>query len=193
MAVLGFGLALIAAGTGASALVKISNSSKDINERIEKNASLELEIKKLVDRADALEAKIENAKAEAGEKVNRLAGQTQSAVNVLNSNINQLRDELVKDRESIAKLATVQAPKHRQTVEAKQPKAEAAAENNGGKDTPAAAQASSDEKTHKIQSGDTFQKLAKKYSVSVEDIIKANPDANPSRLKIGQLIKIPAK
>ena len=193
MAVLGFGLALIAAGTGASALVKISNSSKDINERIEKNAALELEIKKLVDRADALEAKIENAKAEAGEKVNRLAGQTQSAVNVLNSNINQLRDELVKDRESIAKLATVQAPKHRQTAEAKQPKAEASAEDNGGKDAPAAAQSAGDEKTHKIQSGDTFQKLAKKYSVSVDDIIKANPDANPSRLKIGQLIKIPAK
>ncbi len=191
MAVLGFGLALIAAGTGASALVKISNSSKDINERIEKNASLELEIKKLTDRIDALEANIENAKTEAGEKVNRLAGQTQSAVNVLNSNINQLRDELVKDRESIAKLATVQAPKHK-ALEAKQPKAEAAAENKSG-DNPADAQASSDEKTHKIQSGDTFQKLAKKYSVPVEDIIKANPDANPSRLKIGQLIKIPAK
>lgn len=192
MAVLGFGLALIAAGTGASALVKISNSSKDINERIEKNAALELEIKKLVDRADALEAKIENVKAEAGEKVNRLAGQTQSAVNVLNSNINQLRDELVKDRESIAKLATVQAPKHRQTAETKQPKAEASAEDNGGKDAPAA-QSAGDEKMHKIQNGDTFQKLAKKYSVSVDDIIKANPDANPSRLKIGQLIKIPAK
>ena len=46
-------------------------------------------------------------------------------------------------------------------------------------------------KNHKIQAGDTFAKLAKKYNVSVDAILKANPQANPSRLKIGQEIVIP--
>ena len=46
---------------------------------------------------------------------------------------------------------------------------------------------------YEIQSGDTFAKLARRYNVKPDDLIKLNPDANPNNLKIGQEIKIPVQ
>ena len=46
---------------------------------------------------------------------------------------------------------------------------------------------------HTIVKGDTFATLATKYHVSVKDIQAANPTLNPTRLKIGDKVKIPAK
>lgn len=47
-------------------------------------------------------------------------------------------------------------------------------------------------KQHVIAKGDSFATLAKKYGVPTAAITKANPDANPTKLKIGQKITIPA-
>jgi LysM repeat protein len=44
---------------------------------------------------------------------------------------------------------------------------------------------------HTIIKGDTFAILAKKYGVTTKAIEAANPGVNPTRLKIGQKIKIP--
>ncbi len=44
---------------------------------------------------------------------------------------------------------------------------------------------------HRIQLGDTFFSLSKKYRVSREDIAKANPDLNPDDLALDFLIRIP--
>lgn len=46
---------------------------------------------------------------------------------------------------------------------------------------------------HTIVKGDTFATLATHYHVSVKDIQAANPTLNPTRLKIGDKVKIPAK
>jgi LysM repeat protein len=46
---------------------------------------------------------------------------------------------------------------------------------------------------HVIVKGDTFDTLRIKYGVTVRAIQNANPDVNPTRLKIGQKVKIPAK
>ncbi len=45
---------------------------------------------------------------------------------------------------------------------------------------------------HKIVRGDTFAGLAKQFNVTVKAIEDANPGVNPTRLQIGQTIKIPA-
>jgi LysM repeat protein len=45
---------------------------------------------------------------------------------------------------------------------------------------------------HKIVRGDTFADLAKQFGVSVKAIAEANPGVDPTRLQIGQVIKIPA-
>ncbi len=42
-----------------------------------------------------------------------------------------------------------------------------------------------------IQAGDTFYALASRYGVSVQALINANPNVDPSRLVIGQTICIP--
>lgn len=55
----------------------------------------------------------------------------------------------------------------------------------------AAPTAAAGEKIHTIKPGDNPAKLAKQYSVSVDAIMKANPGLNPSRIKVGQKIKIP--
>lgn len=190
MAFVGLGLGIIATAIGATALSKISSTSADINQRIEKSAAVELDLKKISDRVDSLAAQLEDIKSGSDSKVGELRAQTQNAVDVLNSNLNKLRDELVKNRESISKLASMRAaPRPAQSPA--QASSDAPAQDNaqGGNAEPAA----DGLKIHKIQSGDTFSKLAKKYAVSLSSILKANPDVNPERLKIGQEIKIPQK
>ncbi|MSR67000.1 MAG: LysM peptidoglycan-binding domain-containing protein [Pedosphaera sp.] len=44
---------------------------------------------------------------------------------------------------------------------------------------------------HVIAKGDSFFTLAKKYKVSSDAIVKANPDVVPTRLRIGQKVKVP--
>ena len=48
-------------------------------------------------------------------------------------------------------------------------------------------------KIHIVKKGDTMYQIAKKYNVSLEDLIKANPEiANPDVIDVGMKIKIPA-
>ena len=46
--------------------------------------------------------------------------------------------------------------------------------------------------TYKIQSGDTFGKIASQKGVRLDGHLEANPDADPRRLSIGKEIIIPA-
>jgi LysM repeat protein len=44
--------------------------------------------------------------------------------------------------------------------------------------------------THTIQSGETYYKISRKYGVSVNDLIAANPNVDHRALRIGQKIKV---
>lgn len=197
VAVLALGVAAVATALGVVALKKIQSTTNDISERIEKNSAVELETKKLSDRVDSLALQLENIKGSLGDnsaqidaKVGDVVKQTQKVVNILNSNIGEIRAEVVKNREAIEKLAT-RPTSTRSAARAESAQTESkpdTAQNSAAGETP---ETSADGKIHKIQSGDTFAKLAKKYNVSVEAIVKANPDANPARLKIGQKVRIP--
>lgn len=46
---------------------------------------------------------------------------------------------------------------------------------------------------HKVKKGETPAKIAKKYGISVEEILKNNRGINPKNIKIGSIIKIPAR
>ena len=48
-------------------------------------------------------------------------------------------------------------------------------------------------KYHKIKSGDRLEKIAKNYGVSVQDLLKANKNIDPKRLKVGGNLCIPKK
>ena len=44
---------------------------------------------------------------------------------------------------------------------------------------------------HEIRSGDTFYALARRFGVSLEAILAANPGVDPRNLQVGQLVCIP--
>jgi murein DD-endopeptidase MepM/ murein hydrolase activator NlpD len=48
-------------------------------------------------------------------------------------------------------------------------------------------------KYHKVKSGETLEKIARNYGVSVQELIKANKNINPNKLKVGENLCIPQK
>ncbi|MEW6173988.1 MAG: LysM peptidoglycan-binding domain-containing protein [Bacillota bacterium] len=44
---------------------------------------------------------------------------------------------------------------------------------------------------YRIQPGDTFYSIARRYRISVDDLREANPGIDPNNLQVGQLICIP--
>lgn len=44
--------------------------------------------------------------------------------------------------------------------------------------------------THVVEAGESFWTIAKIYSTSVDDLIEANPDVNPTRMKPGDQVKL---
>ncbi|MFP9126292.1 SH3 domain-containing protein [Niallia sp. BSM11] len=49
-----------------------------------------------------------------------------------------------------------------------------------------------DIKTYTIKKGDTFYKISKSYGISVSLLQEANPNVDPTKLRVGQVINIPA-
>lgn len=188
LGLLGLGLSVIAVALGIMAMVKVGDTAKDMNDKIEKAASVALETKKISDRIDSLALQIEEIKSNDKVRAEKLIASLNDALSKLNSVITENRSAIAENRnaiETLAKRAVQKAqPVRQQKVEEKP--AEQAPEQPAEK--PAQDGAT---KKHTIQSGDTFGKLAKKYGVSVSAIISANPDANPSKLKVGQEIIIP--
>lgn len=45
-------------------------------------------------------------------------------------------------------------------------------------------------KTHKVQLGETFSKIAQKYDIPLSDVLKLNPGVVPERLQVGAVVKV---
>ncbi|HNQ88519.1 MAG TPA: LysM peptidoglycan-binding domain-containing protein [Verrucomicrobiota bacterium] len=48
-------------------------------------------------------------------------------------------------------------------------------------------------RTHTVRAGDTLSRIARRYGVSLRDLISANPGVRPERLKIGEPLRLPAR
>jgi len=48
-------------------------------------------------------------------------------------------------------------------------------------------------KYHKVKSGESLEKIARNYGVSVQEVLKANKNIDPNRLKVGENLCIPQK
>lgn len=46
-------------------------------------------------------------------------------------------------------------------------------------------------RTHIVADGDSFASIARKYDVSISDIVKLNPNIDPQNLKVGITLVIP--
>ncbi|WP_129596303.1 M23 family metallopeptidase [Anaerophilus nitritogenes] len=51
-------------------------------------------------------------------------------------------------------------------------------------------QGTEEEKTHKVQQGESFWTIAKKYKLSVDELTDANPDINPEKIQIDQEVSL---
>ncbi len=49
------------------------------------------------------------------------------------------------------------------------------------------------EEEYVVAKGDNFTTIARKFGVTVQAVVKANPAVDPNRIAIGQVLKIPAK
>lgn len=47
-------------------------------------------------------------------------------------------------------------------------------------------------RSHKVQSGETYYRISKKYGIAVDGLIAANPGVNHRSLRVGQTINIPS-
>ena len=137
------------------------------------------------DRLDALASQVADMKSGSSTKVDALAKQTQAAVENIGKAINDTRKAVEENRKAIEEVAKrgPAAPAARAAQEA--------TASTGGEQTADQPAVSGDKRVHKIQGGDTFAKLAAKYKVSLDAILKANPEVNPSKLQIGQEVVIP--
>lgn len=194
--VLGFLFGLTAIALSLSAMVKVGSTSSEMNDKIEKAAALALDMKKMNDKFDAITAQVESIKGGDNARVDELSKQTSAAVQKLGEILRDTRAQIEENRKAIESLARGKSPSrtHAKTEssttasDSQQPTESTAAQNSSSSTA-----ASSDGETYKIQSGDTFARLAPKFGVSIEALKRANPDVNPSRLRIGQTINIPKK
>ena len=189
LGLLGLCIAVVAVVLGIFSMVKVSDTFAEMNDKIEKAAALSIDMKKMSDRIDSLALQIENLKSGDSSKVDDLAKQTQKAVESIGKILNENRAAIEENRkaiEEVAKRSFVRSPAPaRESAQSVAAGAQSQTPNN------APSASAEGQRTHKIHSGDTFAKLALKYKVSVDAIIKANPDLNPSRLMIGQEVIIP--
>lgn len=202
LGLLGLGLGVVATALGIISMVKVGDTAADMNDKIEKAAALSLETKKISDRIDSLAMQIEEIKAGDKSRYDSLISQLNAELKRMGASIENVAKSSQNNRDLIEELAkrsskrTTQAEpaQNRQLAARQAPEWTAAAEQPAQQTQTAEQPAQNGEsKKYKIQSGDTFAKLAKKHGVSLDAIIAANPDANPSRLKVGQEINIPAK
>lgn len=184
--VMGFGFGLTAIALSISAMVKVGSISSAMNEKIEKAATLALDIKKINDRFDALAAEVENLKNNDNSRVDNLQKQFASTVEKIGTILSENRTNIEENRKAIEELSKrpvgKSRPKASETTQA-QTDASAAAEVSSTNDTP----------SYKIQAGDTFGKIAKRFGLSISAIKAANPNVESTRLQIGQVINLPVK
>ena len=181
MGVLGLGVGTIALVLGIFAMKKAGDVSTTMTDKVEKAAALSLEIQKFSERTDSIALQIEDLKS--ADKSSR-----ENLVRQFNDIIGKLNSSIVENRESIKELrAAVETLAKHRTAPRQTARAEAPAQQQDQKSDAAE---ESNAEFHVIQSGDTYAKIAAKYNTTVDALIKANPDLRPSRLKIGQKVKL---
>lgn len=156
-------IGLIAGVLGGVALAKVSNVSSELGNQSALAArvdDLETELRKTVTSAE-----------QATNRVNKVAGDTNTAFKQFSDAFTELRNEVAAVKEAAATPAPVQA---------------AAPTQNAG---PAVAAPGE----YIVKSGDTGSKIARNAGVSLSALMAVNPGVNWNRLGVGKAIKLPKK
>ncbi len=145
------------------ALVKLSTLQKNV-------AAHELEIPKIV----TIEGDLRAATAKSEGDLRGLREGVQNALTQVGTEIGTLRAQITK------------------VEEAQKARAAAPAAKNGAA-APAPTGVLNSDGTYTIGSGDTLAKVARKFAVKLDAIEAENPGLDPTKLRVGQKIRIPRK
>ncbi len=114
------------------------------------------------------------------------SSQSEQAMKRIASEVKENREQLVKLAEGLNELAN--------SAVTRRPAVAESVESDGGSATAnAVASEARAPGTYAIKGGDTFAKIAAREGISLQALLDANPDANPSRLQIGQIIQLPGR
>jgi LysM repeat protein len=185
-------LAIVLGGAGLyfglSANQQLSPLSESINEGSSSAARIDKQLSGIDTRITELSAQ-HNELAKTVDRLRLYGSQSEQMLKQVAGGVNSNRDELVKLAGKMRELASSGAPSPSATSATS---ATSAQSNTGGSGNSRSESASTGgASTYKIQSGDTFAKIANQLGVSLDALLEANTDADPRRLRIGQEINIP--
>lgn len=145
----------------------------------------------LSQRLRSLETALESLQREEAAtraRVQNLTGEIKNALNALGGEINTTRMGMRENAAALAELV-----EKAQAARAAPPPPAAATPAPGARQDAPGSAAPEGFREHSIRTGDNYSRLAREYGVTVEAIMEANPNVNPNRLQIGQIILIPAQ
>jgi len=154
---------LIAAVLGAVALVKVSALNKTLSEQTA-----------VAGRVDALETQVRTAvtaSEAATQRIAKVASDTNAAFTQVGNLIGEVRTGLQDLETKVSTPAPVSVA--------------SASNSSSGPPVPGG--------NYTIRSGDTGTKIATAAGVSLQDLMRVNPDVNWNRLQVGQVIRLPQK
>lgn len=171
---LAFGLlGVVGIVLGATGIFMANGSRKEMSELKAAIESRPDRTAELEQKLATLEQSVMNVGAETVRIDRALRAELKNVVDAVGREIRTNRELISKVSEEMASAATAKVS------------APAKAEGGSGGSTPPA------DGVHTIAAGDTLGKLASRYGVSLDAILKANPGVDPQRLQIGQKINIP--
>lgn len=165
-------LGLIGLFVGLSGKNAAAKAKEDLDALVQKITQAEESLggfdKKIADASRAANTSAERM-VDLGRRLSALEQGVQQAINTLST-------EVTKNREMIEAGRTAR------------PAAAASSSSGSGGSTASNPPADG---SYVIQSGDTFDKIAKKFGVSTTALMEANPDVEPRRMRVGQKLVIP--
>lgn len=143
-------------------------------------------------KATKLEKAMATQNEEISTKISSVENDVRSATAKNENDIKGLRDGVQSALTSVGtEMGAIRAQITKLEEAAKKPAPVAAAAGKGGK---AVATGTVDANgNYTVGPGDTISKIAKKFAVKVDSIEAENPGLNPTKLRVGQKIKIPKK
>lgn len=176
----------------ATRLVKVESGNADVEALRAEVATLKGEVAEL--RAavrrdqDAMRREIVE---DLTRRLNDIAKQMQQNQSQAIAQLQARADSALQAAEAAAKAAREQADYTKRN--ASRPSAPAASGGGTAKPAPATPAYSGPYYEHVVESGQTLSFIAKGFETTVQKILDANPGLNPSKLRVGQKLIIPAE
>ncbi len=179
------GVAIYMAAQTTRAMEQLESEVLRISQRPDRTPEIEEQIAALEQQLESLDDRLVNVGSETARAVRAAQGirdQAQQALETLSREVRTNREQINTHADRITELHEFLTEATRpQARERNRPTPHVSAEESGTEGTD----------VHIIQPGDTLGGLARKYEVSLDALMRANPGVDPHRLQIGQRIVIP--